>query len=99
KENFADKTSRNYDRAEYIQLTREHQKINKNYVIQPYPGSINLFRAADDMDSKLDWQKLALSGLSIDDVPGEHLEILQEPNVRILAKKLHLALRKKQANL
>ncbi|MGL5940629.1 MAG: non-ribosomal peptide synthetase [Waterburya sp.] len=99
KENFADKTSRNYDRAEYIQLTREHQKINKNYVIQPYPGSINLFRAADDMDSKLDWEKLALSGLSIDDVPGEHLEILQEPNVRILAEKLQLALLEKQPNL
>jgi thioesterase domain-containing protein/acyl carrier protein len=99
KENFADETSRNFERAEYIQLTREHQEVNENYVIQPYPGSINMFRAAEDMDSKLDWQKLALSGLSIDDIPGEHLEVLQEPNVQILAEKLQLALLEKQPNL
>jgi thioesterase domain-containing protein len=92
RDNFADETSRDFDRAEYIQLTREHQTINKNYVIQPYPGSINMFRAADDMDSKLDWQRFAISGLSIDDIPGEHLEVLQEPNVRILAEKIQLAL-------
>jgi thioesterase domain-containing protein/acyl carrier protein len=92
RDNFADETSRDFDRAEYIQLTREHQTINKNYVIQPYPGSINMFRAADDMDSKLDWQRFAISGLFIDDIPGEHLEVLQEPNVRILAEKIQLAL-------
>lgn len=96
RENFADETSRNFDQAEYIQLTREHQTVNKNYVIQPYPGSINLFRAADDMDSKLDWQQFALSGLYIDDIPGEHLEVLQEPNVAILAEKIRLALLQKQ---
>lgn len=58
-----------------------------------------MFRAAEDMDSKLDWQKLALSRLSIDDIPGEHLEVLQEPNVQILAEKLQLALLEKQPNL
>ncbi|BAZ44755.1 McnE protein [Chondrocystis sp. NIES-4102] len=99
RDNFADETSRNFNRAEYIQLTREHQQVNRNYVIKPYPGSINMFRAADDPDSKLDWQKLALSNLFIDDIPGEHLEILQEPNVEILAEKLQLALLRKQANL
>jgi amino acid adenylation domain-containing protein len=96
REKFADETSRNFDQAKYIQLTREHQTVNKNYVIQPYPGSINMFRAADDMNSKLNWQQFALSGLYIDDIPGEHLEVLQEPNVGILAEKIRLALLQKQ---
>lgn len=99
RDNFVDETSRNFNRAEYIQLTRQHQQVNINYVIKPYPGSINMFRAADDLDSKLDWQKLALSGLFIDDIPGEHLEVLQEPNVEILAQKLQSVLLRKQANL
>ncbi|PSB09960.1 non-ribosomal peptide synthetase [Pleurocapsa sp. CCALA 161] len=93
RENFIDTTSRNFAQVEHIQYTREYQAVNQNYVIQPYPGHINMFRATDDMDSKLDWQELAQSGLSIFDVPGEHLEILQEPYVSILARKIQLALR------
>ncbi len=44
------------------------------------------------MDLKLGWNELAESGLSIYDVPGEHLEVLKEPNVKILAKKLESAI-------
>ncbi len=91
-DNFVDQTSRNFDQAEYIRLTREHQTVNQGYKIQPYPGKISMFRATDDLDSKLDWQELAQSGLTIYDVPGEHLEILQEPQAPILAEKIQQAL-------
>jgi len=59
-----------------------------------HQGFINLFRAADDIDPKWEWEKLALSGLSIRDIPGEHLEILAEPNVQVLAREIQLALSK-----
>ena len=90
--NLADRTSRDFAQAEYLQQKKEHQKVNRNYVIQPYPGHINLFRAIEDMNPKLGWQQLAQSGLSVYDIPGEHLEILREPNVRILAQQLQLAI-------
>jgi len=94
--NFIDQTSRDFASVEHIRVTKEHEKVNKDYAIQPYTGKISMFRAADDMDSKLGWQKLAQAGLSIYDVPGEHLDILQEPNVQILAEKIRLALKESQ---
>ena len=93
RENFVDRTSRSYGLTQYIQEKKEHQQVNQGYTIRPYPGKVSMFRAADDADSKLDWQDLAESGLSIYDIPGEHLEILQEPTVQILAAKIQLALR------
>ena len=94
RENFVDQTSRNFDKANYARLKKEHQEVNQGYAIQPYPGKISMFRAAHNMDSKLDWQDLAQLGLSIYDVPGEHLEILQVPHVQVLAEKIQSALQK-----
>ena len=88
RENFVDQTSRNFALTEYIHERRDHEKVNQNYSIRPYPGQISFFRASDDIDSKSEWQRLAQLGLSIYDVPGDHLEILQEPHVRVLAEKL-----------
>lgn len=90
--NLVDQTTRKFDQAEYIRLTREHDQVNQDYTIQPYPGKITLFRATEDPDSKLDWQELAQSGLAIYDIPGEHLEILQEPKAEMLAEKIQLAI-------
>ncbi|MCC0175466.1 amino acid adenylation domain-containing protein [Waterburya agarophytonicola K14] len=92
RDNFIDRTSRNFAIVENIRWTNDHAKVNKDYAIEPYPGKISMFRAADDMDSKLDWQKLAQAGLAIYDVPGEHLSVLQEPHVRILAEKMQSVL-------
>ena len=96
RENFVDQTSRNFALTEYIHERREHEKVNQNYSIRPYSGQIGFFRASDDIDSKSEWQKLAQLGLSIYDVPGDHLEILQEPHVRVLAEKLQSLLLDKQ---
>ncbi len=92
RENFFDPTSRSFAKAEYIKRKKEYQQVNQNYQIKPYPGHVTLFRASEDMDLKLGWRELAESGLSIYDVPGEHLEVLKEPNVEILAEKLQSAI-------
>ena len=94
RENFVDRTSRSFAQTEYMQERKDHQRINQNYVIQPYPGQINLFRASDDIDPKSEWRELAQLGLSIYDLPGEHLEILQEPHVRVLAKRIQSILKR-----
>ena len=89
-----DDTSREFARAKHKKSRREHDKVNKDYVMSPYVGDITLFRATKDSDPKLNWQKFALANLTIIDIPGEHLEILQEPIVQILAREIQLALSK-----
>jgi non-ribosomal peptide synthetase component F/thioesterase domain-containing protein/acyl carrier protein len=67
-----------------------------NYTLSPYPGKTTLFRAMETvskfeaiaMNPTLGWGKLAVGGLVIHDVPGDHLGILQKPNVSVLASKL-----------
>ncbi|WP_036479318.1 amino acid adenylation domain-containing protein [Myxosarcina sp. GI1] len=98
RENFVDRTSRNYAQIQYIQQQREHHRVNKDYAIRPCAVKINMFRAADDIDTKLDWQKVAELGLAIEDIPGEHMEILEEPQVRVLAQKIQTALRRLTEN-
>ena len=93
RENFVDRTSRNFAQTKYLQARREHQQVNQGYKIAPYPGKIVLFRATDDVNPKVGWQKLAQSGLSIHDIPGEHLEILTEPMVEMLADRIQTELK------
>ena len=69
-----------------------------NYVTRPYSGKITLFRAQQTkelinrypsyFDEKLGWGDFAQGGLDIYDLPGGHIELLQEPYVQVLAEKL-----------
>jgi amino acid adenylation domain-containing protein len=61
-----------------------------NYEPQSYPGKAVLFRAMDESHYHLldGWNDIVAGGLEIQDVPGDHLGILREPNVQILAEKL-----------
>jgi thioesterase domain-containing protein len=45
-----------------------------------------------DGDRDLGWGTIATGSLQIFDIPGDHLGILQEPNVQLLAEKLQLCL-------
>jgi thioesterase domain-containing protein len=73
-------------------------QASKIYQAQAYPGKIIFFQAMDEacfrtptaMSSR--WQKLAAGGLEVHEVPGNHLGILEEPNVGLLAQQLTLAI-------
>ncbi|MGI0484800.1 condensation domain-containing protein [Pantanalinema rosaneae CENA516] len=69
--------------------SEDYEAVNRDYRFVPYPGEITLFRAEDDPDCKLDWQTLAGGRLTIYDVPGDHLGILAEPHVQVLAQKIY----------
>ncbi len=63
------------------------------YHPQPYPGLIDLFRCSerselDGDDPFLGWVSLAHGGIQVHEVPGDHLNLTQEPNVRHLASAL-----------
>jgi thioesterase domain-containing protein len=65
------------------------------YRPRPFPGRITLFASrrqpeAVDIarDPSLGWDAWATGGVEIHRVPGRHLDIIKEPNVRILADRL-----------
>ena len=70
-------------------------KASMVYVPQAYSGRVTLFRATEDvfyspkyLATGLGWKAVALGGLDIEDVPGNHLGMLVEPHVQVLAEKL-----------
>ncbi|MFN2384830.1 MAG: amino acid adenylation domain-containing protein [Thermoanaerobaculia bacterium] len=67
------------------------------YVPQPYPGKITMFRASKQpiffpADPTLGWQRVALGGVEVHEVPGHHGAIVYEPRVRFLAEKVRYCL-------
>jgi amino acid adenylation domain-containing protein len=63
-----------------------------SYVPQHYQGSVTLFWASADLRSTYDlvggWCKLAEQQIEVHEIPGTHLDIIKEPHVHDLAKKL-----------
>jgi aspartate racemase len=62
-----------------------------------YPGHITIFRSVnrsllDGDDELLGWGGLVAGGIEVQDVTGTHLDMLSEPNVRMLAEKLRACL-------
>jgi len=77
----------------YSLILEANNKLACEYVVQIYPAKVTLFRASDqpvkfDQFSDLGWRDLAVGGVEIHEVPGDHLGIFQEPHVQVLAKKL-----------
>ena len=62
-----------------------------------YPGHLTIFRSvtrdvAFGDDELLGWGGLVSGGIEVQDVTGRHLDMLIEPNVRILAEKMRVCL-------
>jgi thioesterase domain-containing protein len=63
------------------------------YLPRPYPGRITLFppslRSVGEFpDPEQGWGSLALGGVEVHDVTGDHLTMLSEPYVAVVAQKL-----------
>ncbi|AFZ04852.1 amino acid adenylation domain protein [Oscillatoria nigro-viridis PCC 7112] len=63
-----------------------------SYRLQPYPGRAILFRAMEEshFSTLENWNEYLVGGLDIYDIPGNHLSILQKPNVHLLAEKMRV---------
>ena len=69
--------------------------------LRVYPGKLTLFRARKQAlfsshAPDKGWGRLVTGGLEIKAVPGDHLGMLQEPLVRVLAQQLRDCLDKEQ---
>ncbi|NJK56422.1 MAG: amino acid adenylation domain-containing protein [Pleurocapsa sp. SU_5_0] len=71
------------------------------YIVQPYPGTVSLFLSAEAEPAsffshkikfmlfpRAGWYQEIAPQLKIEQVSGDHLSMLEEPNVQILATKL-----------
>jgi thioesterase domain-containing protein len=59
---------------------------------------VTLFRASEwsigqHPEADMGWGRPALGGVEIHDVPGDHLSLMHEPHVQILAERLADCLR------
>jgi aspartate racemase len=85
-----------------IKVREGIQQAGARYTATPYEGSVVLFRASRKSlrgthDPYAGWRELALGGLEIHEIPGDHVGIVLEPQVRILAKHLRHCLEQSQA--
>lgn len=74
-------------------VLRSNQTASDRYVLQPYDGKITLFRASElslrsfeELYSQ--WTNLALGGMELQEITGDHGGILVSPQVDVLAAKL-----------
>jgi thioesterase domain-containing protein len=75
-----------------------------NYRPKPYAGRLTLFRTLSpaghgEDDHHFGWGALAAGGVEVHEIPGSHLDITSEPNVRTLAQKLGKCLENAQREL
>ncbi|WP_394831236.1 non-ribosomal peptide synthase/polyketide synthase [Pendulispora rubella] len=75
-----------------VRVASAHLAIQDGYVMQPYEGPLSLVRVphaeVDDGDSSLGWREVAGGGIDIEIMPGDHLGMVQEPQVAALAGRL-----------
>ncbi|HXM36910.1 MAG TPA: amino acid adenylation domain-containing protein [Pyrinomonadaceae bacterium] len=73
----------------------------REYVPQVYDGPITLFWASRDLRASYDlvegWRALAAGEIEVHEIPGTHLDIIEEPHVAELARKLDSCLDRAQA--
>jgi acetoacetyl-CoA synthetase len=68
-----------------------------SYCPGPYAGTATFFRVEtprEDMGDPLPvWRRVVEGGLTVEQVPGSHADVVAEPNVRRLAERVsaHLA--------
>jgi amino acid adenylation domain-containing protein len=88
--------------AHHQQLRLMLRKAGWAYAPQPYAGRITLMRSIRHLfvysfDRRMGWDDVALGGVDVDAVPGDHEGILAGPNAAILARKMRRRLAEAQA--
>jgi aspartate racemase len=84
-------------------LQMYHREALREYRLRPYPGRVTVFRAAErgvsrTVDAQMGWGELALGGVEVYEVPGDHASLVKEPHVQVLAARLSACLHRAQAD-
>jgi thioesterase domain-containing protein/acyl carrier protein len=75
-----------------------YRQARRNYVPQLYPGRAIYFKAEKrSSDQQLNWGRLIAGGLEAYEMPGDHVDMIKEPNAHFWAEKLKACLYKAQS--
>ena len=74
-------------------------KSKNKYSLNPYPGPVTLFKAEDGPDNVQIWRAVATKGLEVHKIPGNHLNMIGEPGMSVLADQLKDCLNRAQASV
>ena len=73
-----------------------NERLGRSYEPKGYPGRITLFwareRPVESPDPRWGWKELAGGGLEVREVPGDHLSMMREPHIQVLAQELEACL-------
>ncbi|MBK1990596.1 AMP-binding protein [Sphaerospermopsis aphanizomenoides BCCUSP55] len=87
----------------YLRIMDANTQALREYKFPTYSGKVTLLRTEDEnrsekigvkYDSQFGWGEIVTGRLDIYHIPGSHLSLLDEPDVRVLAKKLQECLEK-----
>jgi amino acid adenylation domain-containing protein len=90
---------------QYIDIVNANTQASNTYVFQPYSGKATLLRTRDEnrsggvgvkYDPQFGWGEIITGELDVKYIPGSHLSLLDEPNVRVLAKQMKICLEQAQ---
>jgi amino acid adenylation domain-containing protein len=78
---------------ELLNILDCNMQAQEDYTPQVYPGQVVIFRSESqslyrDLYPELGWNNWVSGGIEVQDIPGDHYEMMREPNVRVLAEKL-----------
>ncbi len=81
-----------------LQNFRSRVRAGKDCMPEPYPGKVTLFKCEHieprnvetlQADPSWGWAEISSEPVDIHRVPGSHETMVIEPDVRVLAEKLH----------
>ena len=89
---------------QFVEASFHVNKIVDKYHLTPQNIEVELFRAKDNTNYKLDptnlgWKRVALKGVNIHPITGSHLNIVAPPNDRVIARIIQEILNKRHGNI
>jgi amino acid adenylation domain-containing protein len=81
----------------FLELMLTHNRITAEYQPAQYSGRVLVVRADDQMSATrvrepdLGWQALCEQPVEVVAVPGNHVSMMRDPNIRLLAERLAAA--------
>lgn len=86
-----------------VRVLRVNSRAWSAYAPRPLGTRLTLFRAEDQTDAVLDetmgWGALSSAPIDVQVVPGDHISLLAEPHVRVLARHLQARLERAQGGM
>jgi thioesterase domain-containing protein len=78
-----------------LETIRANIQASRHYVPGVYPGDVTFFQSdtgPGDLNLIARWRQLAAGGVSVYTIRGHHLDMLRQPHVADLAKRLEACL-------